>query len=140
MTYTHSICHPDKPEIEYPDNTLSDSEITDFIRSYPWLDILKSMEKIPEDRIFYSPSLDFKEMDGKRSLGITATLENGKPEFSLWYNRPIKSRPLFGLLGEKTKIEVIDKWGFSLEKAIQYYHLFLGRSYQKLERLMTDEK
>ena len=137
MIYNYSICHPDKPKIEYPENTLNVSQVTDFIKSYPWLDILKSMEEISEDQIYYSPSLDFKEMDKKRSLGITATLENGQPEFSLWYNRPVKRRPFFGLVGEKTKMEVIDKWGFTLEKAMQYYDLFLGRNYQRLESLMT---
>lgn len=139
MIYKYSICHPDKPEIEYPENNLNDSEIINLIRLYPWTNILKSMEKIHEDRIFFSPSLDFKEMNEKRSLGITATLENGRPEFSLWYNRPIKSRPLFGLLGEKTKMELIDKWGFTLEKAVQYYHLFLEKNYQRLEKLMTEK-
>ena len=139
MTYKYSICHPDKFEIEYPETELNSYEVIELIKYYSWLEILKSMDNIPDEKIYYSPSLDFENLSDKRSLGITATLENGKPEFSLWYNRPVKTRPLFGLLSEKTKMKVTDKWDFSLDKAIEYYHLFLNRNYEKLERLMTEK-
>ena len=139
MTYKYSICHPDKSEIEYPETELNSYEVIELIKYYSWLEILKSMDNIPDEKIYYSPSLGFENLSNKRSLGITATLENGKPEFSLWYNRPVKIRPLFGLLAEKTKMKVTDKWDFTLDKAIEYYHLFLNRNYEKLERLMTEK-
>lgn len=139
MTYTYSICHPDKSEIEYPEKELNSDEVIELIKKYSWLDILKSMSQIPNEKIYYSPSLDFKHLVDNRSLGITATLENEKPEFSLWYNRPVKIRPLFGLLAERTKMQVVDKWDFSLDKAIEYYHLFLNQNYEKLEKLMTEK-
>lgn len=136
MIYTYSICHPDKYKIEYPDKELNKDEVIEMIKEYSWLEILKSMDSIPDDKIFYSPSLDFKSIADNRHLGITATLENGIPEFSLWYNRPITSQKLFGLLKEKVEMKVIDKWEFSLEKALEYYTIFLSRDYEKLERLM----
>ncbi|MBD3890503.1 hypothetical protein [Olleya marilimosa] len=137
MTYTYSICHPDKPKIEYPKNSLSDTEVIKLITNYPWLEILTQMKSLKQNQIYYSPSLDFKSTTSKQSLCITASLENDVPEFSLWYNRPIKYRPLFGLLSEKTKVEVIDKWGFSLEDALKAYQLFLNKNYNILEQLMA---
>lgn len=137
MNYTYSICHPDKPKIEHPSQVLSTKEVSEMIASYSWLEILKLMENIDNDKIYYSPSLDFKNQKDSYSLGITATLENGKPEFSLWYNRPITKRSLFGLLAPKTKMEVIDKWGFTIEQALKYYSLFLNQEYKRLEELMN---
>ena len=139
MTYKYSICHPDKPNIEYPEKKLNGDEVIEMIKFYPWLDILKLMDKIPDERIYYSPSLDFESSSDKRNLCITATLESGKPKFSLWYQRPVIIRPLFGLLPKKTRIKVIDKWGFNLDQAIEYYQLFLDRQFEKLERLMTEK-
>ena len=136
MIYTYSICHPEKYKIEYPEKELNRNGVLEMITHYSWLDILKSMDDIPDDKIHYSPSLDFENLSDSRNLGITATLENGKPEFSLWYKRPVKSRTLHGILTGKVEMEVIDKWDFSLEKALEYYHIFLNRDYEELEKLM----
>lgn len=97
------------------------------------------MDDMPDNQIYYSPSLDFKCVTEERSLGITATLEHGAPEFSLWYNRPVKFRPLFGLLSEKTKMKLTDKWGFSLDQALALYRVFLNQDYEKFERLLTEK-
>lgn len=138
MTYNYSICHPDNENIEYPKKVLIEDEVLEMVKNYPWLDILKSMEKIPDEKIHFSPSLDFVHSKNKISLGISATLENNNPEFSLWYNRPVKSRRLFGLLSDKVKMKVIDKWGFNLDEAIKIYHIFLSEKYSTLERVMKN--
>lgn len=139
MNYKYSICHPEKQEIEYPEKELNRYEVIEMIEYYAWLDILNEMEKLPQGKVFYSPSLGFSNEADKKSLDLSATLENGKPEFSLWYNREVKRRPLFGLLSEKTEMSVIDKWDFSLEKALEYFKIFLDRDYIKLEKLMNEK-
>lgn len=139
MKYKYSICHPDQPKIEYSHIELNSEEVIELIKNYSWLEILKSMDNIPDDYIYYSPSLDFKCVSEERSLGITATLENGKPEFSLWYSRPVKFRPLFGLLSEKTKTKLTDKWDLNLNQALGFYRVFLNKEYEKLEHLITEK-
>ena len=97
------------------------------------------MEKIPKDELCFSPSVDIINKIDNRSLCITATLEKGKPEFSLWYKRPVTFRPLFGLLSERTRISVIEKWGFNLDNALEYYQIFLEKKYEKLEKMMNEK-
>jgi hypothetical protein len=139
MNYTYSICHPEKPEIEYPKIELNNQEVIELIKNYSWYEILKKMEKIPEDELCFSPSVDIINKIDNRSLCITATMEKGKPEFSLWYNRPVTFRPLFGLLSERTRIRVIEKWGFNLDNALEYYQIFLEKKYEKLEKIMNEK-
>lgn len=137
MTYKYSICHPDKSAIEYPDKELNTKEVFEMVKSYPWVNILEAMEKISNDKIFYSPSLDFKNLKEERSLTISGMLENGKLEFSVWYHRPVKYRPLYGLLPERTKIKLTDLWGLSLEKSLEFFSAFLDKKYEKLDSLMA---
>ncbi len=137
MTYQYSICHPDKPEIEYPSEVLDSYKVTDIAKNYPWLKILKSMEQIPNEEINYSPSLDFTNIKDKHSLCLTAELKKGELEFSLWYNRPKSSRVLFGLLGNRTVMKVVDKWNFDKISALKNLQLFLDKDYKTLEQIMT---
>lgn len=134
MTYKYSICHPDKPKIEYLNQELSSYQVIEIIKYYPWSEVLKSMNNIEDGNIYYSPSLNFETITGKYSLEITATLEKGKAEFSLWYKKPINNQ-----LSESTKLNVIDKWDFSLDKALDYYKLFLDKNYNELETLMNEK-
>ena len=90
MNYKYSICHPDKYDIEYPDKVLTKDEVVEMVKNYKWLEILKSMDTIPDDTIYYSPSLDFECIGETKNFCFTATLENDQLKFSLWYNREIK--------------------------------------------------
>ena len=137
MKYQYSICHPDKYDIEYPTETLDRYQVKDMVETYPWLKILKSMEKMPSDKINYSPSLDFTNIKSNHSFCLTAELKDEKIEFSLWYNRPIKSKILFGLLGYSTVLKVVDKWSFNKESAFENLQLFLDKNYISLEKIMT---
>ena len=93
------------------------------------------MQEIDESKICYSPSLDFKNIDDNHSFCLTAEGEPLSYSFSVWYNRPIKKKVLFGLLGEKDKLEVIDKH-FKKEKAIELLNRFLRKEYKSIEQEM----
>ncbi len=98
---------------------------------------LKLADSVTLDTVYYSPSLDFTHINDRHSFCLTAGLNKEKLEFSLWYNRPVKKRPLFGLLGEKTRMEVVDKWSIDQPTALTYLETFLNRDYRTIERIMT---
>ena len=57
MSYKYSICHPEKSEIEYPNQILSEKEVKEKVLNYPWINELKKMKLMKENEIHYSPSL-----------------------------------------------------------------------------------
>ncbi|HZH87142.1 MAG TPA: hypothetical protein VFD77_07490 [Brumimicrobium sp.] len=44
---------------------------------------------------------------------------------------------LFGLLGEKEKMKLIDKWGFDHASSQKHLEDFLNQQYNDLERVMN---
>lgn len=135
MTFTYSICHPEKEEIEYINKSISKKEVLEIAKSYPWKEKLDFMESLGEN-VFYSPSLDFKYIDNGRSFCLTAIYNEQKElMFSLWYNRPKKVKVLFGLLGESEKMVVDDFWSLNLDDSISFLEYFVEEDYQKIEEL-----
>jgi len=65
MTYSYSVCHPDRKEIEFPDQKLSKDDVRNMFRTYPWVEILRSMDEMDPNTIFYSPSLAFTHISDK---------------------------------------------------------------------------
>lgn len=138
MSYTYSICHPEKEEIEYHSVSLDKKGVLEVVTNYVWDEKLDTLEELPEDDIFYSPSLDFTNTSNKHSFCLTAMRNKNKElEFSLWYNRKVKYKVLFGLFGKKEKMQVVDKWGFDKKDAVEYLKIFLDEEYRELEALMT---
>ena len=138
MNYTYSICHPEQEEIEYVSDVLVKDDVLRVANDYPWNEKLNLLESLLEDDICYNPSLDFTCKEDKHSFCLTAARNNQKElEFSLWFNRKVTYKPFFGLLGEKEKMQVIDKWGFAKKDAIDYLKIFLDKDYKELEALMS---
>jgi len=138
MTYKYSICHPDKEKIEYIDPPISGSEVLTIAKNYEWIKQLELTDLLDQDKVCYSPSLDFTCIENGYSFCLTAGFDkNQNLEFSLWYNRPKKVKVLFGLLGESTRMIVDDVWGFSFDEAIKYLEYFVDKNYSVVERLYT---
>lgn len=136
MSYKYSICYPDKAEIEYKNALFSSDEVLLIAQNYPWLDQLNVMQKLDENKVYYNPSLNFTSAKDGKSFGLTANYSTSNQlEFSLWYNRPKKVKVLFGLLGEKEKMDVDDVWQIDFETAIKYLKHFLDGKFQTVESL-----
>ena len=136
MTYKYSICHPEKEDIEYRDNPISENEVLEIAKNYSWLEKLKFSDSLNQDNVYYSPSLDFTCIENGKSFCLTADYdENENIEFSLWYNRPKKVKILFGLLGEKERMELDDIWSISFDKSMQYLEYFVNGNYSIIEEL-----
>lgn len=136
MNYKYSICYPDKDQIEYFDTPISGNTLLTIAKNYNWLEQLKLSESLDQDKVHYSPSLDFKCINSERSFCLTADFNKNKEmEFSLWYNRPKKVKILFGLLGTSEKMVIDDVWNYNFKEAIKYLEHFVNGNYQILEDL-----
>lgn len=139
MNYRYSICHIDKLEIEYKNDIINKDQVLKIVENYPWAREIERAKLIDESEVCYSPSLDFSNIDDNYSLCLTAEGEPSKVSFSLWYNRPVRKKVLFGLLGERDRLEVVDKH-FEKEEAMELLTYFLNQAYDSIERRMTEFK
>ncbi len=136
MTFKYSICHPEKKDIEYKNNPISADEVIKIAKNYPWLKELEHWESLNEDKAYYSLSLDFVCIENERSFCLTANYDkNNNLEFSLWYNRPKKTKVFFGLFKDKEKMVVDEVWSISFEKSLQYLEYFVFGQYSLIEEL-----
>ena len=136
MTFKYSICHPNKPNIEYRNNPISGDEVLKIAKEYPWVEKLEILDSLNNGDVCYSPSLDFTSLKNERSFCLTANYDNAKRlEFSLWYNRPKRVKILFGLLGEKEKMVVDDVWSINFDKSIKYLEYFVNGNSSIIEEL-----
>ncbi|WP_225035166.1 hypothetical protein [Winogradskyella sp. SM1960] len=139
MTFKYSICHPEKENIEYKNNPISGNEVLKIASNYPWINKLKVFHTLIRENINYNPSLDFTCIETGKSFCLTANFdENEQLEFSLWYNRPQKTKILFGLLGEKEKMVVDEIWSNSFNKSIKYLKHFVNGNYTVVEELYNN--
>ena len=135
MIFNYSICHPEKELIEYPSEVLDRNKVVELARNYPWEEQLALCDELPEEKIFYSPSLDFKNTQFKSSFGLTAVHIEEVVIFSLWYKRPKTVKILFGLLGQTEKMVVDDVWPFTLDEALEYLQDFVNGNFEIIEEL-----
>lgn len=135
-TYTYSICHPDKEEIENRKEILSPKDVLEIAKNYRWMQQLELADSLGKESAFYNPSLDFTCIQNGKSLSLTADYNKEKKlEFSIWYDRPKKVKVLFGLLGKKEKMVIDDIWGVDFQTSLQYLQYFVDGEYDKIEKL-----
>ena len=136
MNYKCSICYPDKAEIEYPKEILSAEQVKRIALNYAWKSELRKLKTMPYDQVNYNPSIDFTNQDDNHNFCLTAEGEPENFSFSVWYNRPKMKKVFFGLMGEKEKLEVIDK-KFSKEEAYKLLDKYLAMDYNSVEHEMN---
>jgi hypothetical protein len=138
MTYKYSICHPEKENIEYLNSPISENEVLEMAKNYPWIEKLKFSDSLNPENIHYNPSIDFICIENGKSFCLTANFDDNKNlEFSLWYHRPKTVKVLFGLFGEKEKMVVDDVWSINLEKSLKYLEHFVNGNYTLVEKLFN---
>ena len=137
MNYSISICYPNKENIEEI-RDVHQSEIQNKFQNYPWEEQQKTLESDPENAQ-YSPSFRITNKRDKHWLELTAMRKKDKTiSFSKWFNRLTEKKVLFGLLGTKMKLSVIDdnfeeSQSINLEEASELVKLFLNQHYKEVE-------
>ena len=135
MHYKITVCYPDQKEIEEFPKLLNAEEALTFFKHFPWQEKVDLQESMDYNKVHYNPSVRFTHSSG-RSLEMTADSEKKPYGFSLWYERPVKVKVFFGLMGEKEKNQVIDKWDFDPATAEKHLETFLDGKYEEVEKIM----
>ena len=135
MHFNYTICYPNKEKIESASTLLDAQQVLDLFKKHPWEAQNDLCLKLPEEKIYFSPSIGFTNTISNHGLELTANFTEGKLEFSLWFNRPKKVKKFFGLLGEYEQMKVDDVWGINLEESIKYLEHFVKGNYTKIEEL-----
>ena len=78
MAFKYSICHPEKEEIEYRNNPISEKEVLEIAGNYPWIEKLKFSESLNQENVHYSPSLDFTNIKNGISFCLTAAYDKNE--------------------------------------------------------------
>lgn len=139
QTYTYSICHPNKKEIEYKKEILSAKNVLEIAKNYRWIEQLEFSDGLSKESNYYNPSLDFTCIQDGKSFCLTADYNEEKElELSLWYNRPKNVKILFGLLGRKEKMVLDDVWSINFQTALQYLQYFVEKNYERIEELFIE--
>ena len=82
MKYKYSICYPDKPEIQFPDEALEKNQIVQLVKSFDWdNEVTKEIE-------YYSPSLDFINLKNKMRLILSGFVIDELRQFQIGYIIP----------------------------------------------------
>lgn len=135
-TYTYSICHPNKKEIEYRKEILSSKNVLEIAKNYPWMKQLRFADSLGKDSAYYNPSLDFTCIQDGRSFCLTSDYNKEEVlEFSLWYSRPKNVKILFGLLGRREKMVLDEVWSIDFQTSLQHLQYFVDEEYEKIESL-----
>ncbi len=138
MSYTYSIFHPEKEEVEYVSTVFNKEDVFRLVKDFSWNGKLDLLESLLEADICYNSSLYFTCQEDNYSFCLTAARKRNKQlEFSLCFNLKVTHKPFFGLLGEREKMQVIDKWGFTENDALEYLKIFLEKDYEELEVFMS---
>ena len=87
------------------------------------------------NKVNYNPSVRFTHSNGL-SLEMKAEPTDQGYGFALWYDRPVKVKVFFGLMGEKESNQVIDKWDFDPSTAKKHLETFLAEKYDEIEKVM----
>jgi len=92
--FRYSICEPNNPNI-IEKGKIDSSEIMKIFTEFPWEKYLEEMEKIKD--IYFSPSLEFENLNNKNGLSISAIGKPNEYMFYVFFKRPKMKKTWFGL-------------------------------------------
>ncbi len=101
MNFRASFCDPLQPDIIELGDIKTENIIAKF-ESINWKDHLQQIKIMPENEIYYSPSLEIENRETKHGMVISAIGDPDNYEYQIFYKRPKKVKAFFGL---KEKID-----------------------------------
>ncbi|MCD9574018.1 hypothetical protein [Flavobacterium soyae] len=129
--FRYSICEPTNPNI-IEKGKIDSSEILELVNNFPWKKYLHEMENIKDP--YYSPSLEFENLNNKNGLSISAVGTYEKFEFYVFFKRPKMQKTWFGLsekLNNNYTSELLDQ---NEEKTMEIVKALVNDDLNFLER------
>lgn len=134
--FRYSICEPTNPKI-IEKGKIDSSEIINVVKSFPWESKLEEMERLKEP--YYSPSLEFENLNNKNGLAISAVGKAEKYDFYVFFKRPKIQKTWFGLsekLNNNYTSELLD---LSKEKTLEIIKALVDNDLNFLENKFRDK-
>lgn len=132
--FTYSICEPLNPNI-IQKGAVSEEAFRSVLETFPWLELLRSMESAAEDEIHFSPSLELKNVATKHSLAISIVGPEEDLEYYIFYRRPktVKQKKWFKTVDVFDPDYMTDRTGQTASDVMDAFDALLRGDHEMLE-------
>jgi len=115
---------------------VSAEEALQFFDRFPWATQVELFSQINSEDLYHPLTICFNHVANGRSLDTIADTDRQPFGLSRWYVGPVRTKLLFGLLGEKEKTKFVDRWDLDLDTTRSHLGTFLEEKYDLLESVM----
>lgn len=134
--YRWTICEPDHPEV-IEKGMISGDDILQTFLQYPWKEKLKLLNSLPEDKICFSPSIEFEDSDAGHGVTFSCVGDETDMEFYIFYKRDKMVSNFGGLFNRQVKGKISDITGQGLADAQAFLEAFLKNDTAYLEQKIS---
>lgn len=128
--FRYSICEPANPKI-IEKGKIDSSEIMTIFKTFPWKLKLEEAERLKD--VYFSPSLEFENLNNKNGLAFSAV---GKPdnfEFYIFFKRPKTKKTWLGLSSKLDQNYLSELWDQNENNAIEILKALIDNNLSFLE-------
>lgn len=97
----------------------------DTFMQYPWMEKLKILSSLPEEKICFSPSLEFEDTVTRQGVIFSFVGDDAGTEFYIFYKRDKMVSIFWGLSKRLVRGKVSDITGQRFEDAQAFLEAFL---------------
>lgn len=132
--FTYSICEPLNPNI-IKKGAVTEEAFRVVLETFPWLELLRSLESTAEDEIHFSPSLELRNESTKHSLAISIVGPEEDLEYSIFFRRPktVTQKKWFKTVDVFNPEYTSDRMGQTATDVMDAFDALLRRDHDKLE-------
>jgi len=113
--------------------TMNKKQSLDFFENYDWSGELRRMNKLPESKIHYSPSIKYEDFAQNKWLELSAVGEEDDFVFYLFFKRKKEVTTFFGLRKKMNENYVSDRTDVSYENTLLLLNKFFDKEWEDLE-------
>lgn len=131
--FHHSILDPLK-EDPISMGPIEKDSILPMLDKFPWRDMLNRMKGVDDGKLFWSPSIEFENLETKKSVTVSIVeYDTGKIEYYIFYRRPKQVSLMFGLIQRFDQHHTTDRTGQTFKDAREAVIALLSNDEKTLE-------
>lgn len=108
-------------------------KILNMLDTFPWREMLDRMKGVDDSKLFWSPSIEFENVETKRGVTVSIVENNGKIEYYIFYRRPKHISLMFGLIKRFDQHHTTDRTGQTFKDAREAVMALLSNDEKTLE-------
>lgn len=132
--FKYSICEPLKPQI-IEKGPVTGEEFREVLQHFPWIDLLRELERSEESKVHYSPSLGLVDLKSNHSIEVSIVGPESKLEYYIFYKRPktVSKRKWFKTVEVFEPDYITDRTEQSKQDMEEAFHALLEGDIELLE-------